>query len=479
MIVDKSIRLRFAPSPTGLMHLGNVRTALMNYLFAFQKGGTFVLRIEDTDQQRTIERGVERIIEFLEWLHLSFDEGPFLQSERSSLYETYLEKLQTASLIYRCFCTPEDLEKRRERQIALKQPPRYDRTCLTLSEATIVERLQASTPFIWRVKLDHGQSIAITDLAHGQVIFELKNFSDFAITRADGTFTFLFANFVDDVEMRISHVVRGEDHLTNTACQAFLYVALGYTLPIFWHLPILCNAQGAKLSKRDFGFSLGDLQAAGFLPEAILNYLAISGGGSFEQEIMSLKELVERFDFTKIHSTGHIRYDLERLRWINHKWIERLSTAELALRVMPILNAAYPNYFNNSADSVQQIEKLLSVFKSEMVTLVDVVRILAFYFVEPVIQKTDVMAAIPEDYSKHIALSIQKRLEADLEIKSDFIENLKNAATTSNIPVKHFFAFVRIALTGNARGPAIIELLQALPAQEAYKRVMQVCSAVL
>lgn len=210
------IRVRFAPSPTGLMHLGNVRTALMNYLFAKQKKGTFIIRIEDTDTQRNFDPEAKQILANLFWLGLSYQEGPleggpyapYFQAQRTTTYTHYLNILEQKGYIYRCFCTTEELEKKRQRQIALKMPPRYDRTCLAYSQEEVDRRLRNTTPFIWRVKLDPETSITIHDLAHGSITFDFKNFSDFPITRTDGTFTFIFANFVDDMVMGITHVIR-------------------------------------------------------------------------------------------------------------------------------------------------------------------------------------------------------------------------------------------------------------------------------
>src|SRR5579863_3116600 len=288
--------VRFAPSPTGMMHLGNVRTALINALFAKQKHGTFILRIEDTDAQRMHDPQAKQILEDLVWLNLVYDEGPiaggphgpYFQSQRMHLYEKTRTLFEEKHLIYRCFCTEDELAKKRERQLALKLPPRYDRTCIALSSDTVAKHLAENSPFIWRFKLDHERSITITDLAHGAITFDLSNFSDFPITRQDNSFTFMFANFVDDYLMNVTHIFRGADHLSNTANQAALFDALNISLPTYWHMPILCNLEGKKLSKRDFGFSLRDLRDAGFLAQAINNYVGIIGG-SFKEEIMPLE----------------------------------------------------------------------------------------------------------------------------------------------------------------------------------------------
>ncbi len=214
--MSKPVRLRFAPSPTGIMHLGNIRAALLNYLFARQKDGSFVLRIEDTDPQRNFDPGGAKIIADLQWLSLNYDEGPaiegpyapYLQSRRSSLYQEKLKELQEKGVIYRCFCTSEELDKRRQRQIALKQPPRYDRTCAKLSSQEIQQKLDAGIPFIWRFKIDHAKTVSFEDLARGTMKFDAANFSDFPITRQDGSPTFMFANAVDDITMNITVVMR-------------------------------------------------------------------------------------------------------------------------------------------------------------------------------------------------------------------------------------------------------------------------------
>ena len=471
-------RVRFAPSPTGLMHLGNVRTALMNYLFAHQKNGTFVLRIEDTDPQRNMDPGAEKIIADLGWLDLAYDEGPakdgkygpYFQSERTKLYQEKLKELEKKGLIYRCFCTAEELEKKRQQQIALKMPPRYDRTCYNLSEAEIKEKLEKGVPFIWRMKVDPSEKIEVTDLARGTITFDMSNFSDFPLTRQDGSFTFIFANGVDDMEMHITHVLRGEDHLTNTANQAVLYRAFNTPLPVFLHLPILCNAEGKKLSKRDFGFSLHDLKAAGFLPEAIDNYLMIIGGGTFEQEIMSLDQLVKALDFDHIHSTGHVRYDVDKLRWINHKWIDRYDPKKLMLAARPFLEKEFPQAANIDD---KKLTDLIQAIKTDLTTLQDVPNALGFYFKMPKITKERLTEHIPEKQHAQISKIIEQQLRT-ISDADTFVETIKHEAKQNNIPLKLIFTALRLALIGSAKGPSIHDLLAMLNTEEAQKRIQTI-----
>ncbi len=467
------IRVRFAPSPTGMMHLGNVRTALMNYLFAKQKNGTFIIRIEDTDFERNFDPQAKHILADLAWLDLTYQEGPlkggyhepYFQSQRTKLYQDELAEFVRKNLIYRCFCTTEELEKKRQRQLALKQPPRYDRTCLKLTPETIESYVAENRPFIWRFKLNQEEPVTVHDLAHGSIKFDLKSFSDIPLTRQDGTFTFMFANFIDDMQMEITHVIRGEDHLSNTAGQVAMYQACGITPPTFWHLPILCNAEGKKLSKRDFGFSLGDLRTAGFLPEAIDNYLAIIGG-SFEQEIMSLEEIAQKFNFEHLSPTSQIKYDIEKLKWLNHKWIARVNIERLTQLCLPYLTSFYPEAKNIP---IATLHKLIDMIRTDLVTLHDIAPSLEFYFKTPVLTKILFADIAPEHVAK-----IQKMVEHQLHNlpkPDDFMHQLKTDAHQQAVPTKALFMALRIALIGKAQGPSIHDIIEMLGTDEAKKRL--------
>ena len=468
------VRVRFAPSPTGMMHLGNVRAALINFLFAHQKDGTFVLRIEDTDAQRMLDPEAKKIIEDLAWLGLTYDEGPlvggphapYFQSDRMHLYEEQRTNFEQKNLIYRCFCTEDELAKKRERQQALKLPPRYDRTCLFLSSEEAITQIARNTPFIWRFKLNHAHSVTITDLAHGKTTFDLSNFSDFPITRQDGSFTFMFANFVDDCAMKITHVFRGEDHLSNTANQAAMFDALNIPLPIYWHMPILCNLEGRKLSKRDFGFSLRDLKDAGFLADAINNYVGIIGS-SFKEEIMSLPQLIDAFNFDSMHATGRITYDLEKLKWVNKNWITRCTPEHLTTLCRPFLNNAYANAQTVSDET---LTTLLQTIKSELVTLQDAVTALEFYFVDVRILSADIEACIPDSSHQTIKEMITENLSL-LSNPTEFATSTKNAAKNKNLPLKELFWFLRLAMMGKTNGPAIHELVEMLGEEQSRNRI--------
>lgn len=477
---EKPVRVRFAPAPTGMMHLGNIRTALMNFLFAQQKHGTFVLRIEDTDFERNYDPDAIKIQEDLAWLHLHHTEGPgkggaygpYFQSQRGPIYREMLDQLIAAQKVYRCFCTEKQLEEKRQLQIILKQPPRYDRSCFNLAAERVEELLLEKHPFIWRFAIDHTMVVEITDLARGIVRFELQHFSDFPLTRQDGSFTFIFANFVDDMTMKMTHVFRGEDHLSNTANQAALYHAFNAPLPIFWHMPILCNAEGKKLSKRDFGFSLRDLKESGYLPQAICNYLAILGG-SFEHEIMSLEELTSRINFDAQHTSGQIRYDLEKLRWMNHHWMMRLPTSEIAPLCLSYLHAAYPEAMLTNELALQLIEPI----KNDLITLPDAVEQLRFYFVEPTIKKEAVAALQENNVFDTLALLIKQELRQSSS-GDQFVSSLKKKTKESGIALQSLFMLLRLLLTGKQDGPTLATVITMLGWQKSAARIAQGLTAI-
>lgn len=470
------VRVRFAPSPTGIMHIGNLRTALLNYLFSQQKNGVFVLRIEDTDPQRNFDIGAKKIIADLNWMNLTYNEGPeiggpnapYFQSERMPIYRKKLEKLINKKLAYPCFCSEEDLDKKRTRQQALKLPPRYDRTCLRFTQEDIATRFEQKLPFIWRFKLDHDTTIEIQDLARGIVQFDLKNFTDFPLTRTDGSFTFMFANFVDDMVMKITDVFRGDDHLSNTAGQAALYQAFEVPIPKFYHMALLCNIDGKKLSKRDFGFSLHDLRQEGFLPEAINNYLAIIGG-SYDPEIMSLEELVKNINFEHAHA-NKIKYDVEKLRWVNHQWIQRVSPQELATRTKQFLQKAYPSIAQLDD---KKLAEIVQVLKTDFYTLADAVKELKFYFEAPTVSKAELEACVSPEYAASLKTMIKKEL-ANIENADAFAHALKAEAKKQNIPLKNLFWLLRLALMGEVNGPGIHDLIIILGPVESKKRIEKI-----
>ncbi len=465
-------RVRFAPSPTGTLHLGNIRAALINLIFARQHNGTYILRVEDTDPKRLADPNAEQLLSDIAWLGIPYDEGPhiggpytpYFQSQRSETYQQFLDLLYEKGYIYRCFETPEELERKRAEQRALGMPPRYGREGLKLSEDEIAHRLANNVPYVWRFKLP-DTSIRIYDLARGYIDFDLTHFGDFALTRQDGSFTFMFANFVDDYIMNISHIFRGEDHLSNTALQAALYHAFNAQPPTYYHLPIIANTEGKKLSKRDFGFSLQDLRESGFLPEAICNYLGILGS-SFAKEIMDIPEMVQHVHINKHSPTGTIHYDIEKLRWMNQQWIQKLDYDDLAQRCRPFLEAVYPEAHTTPNAMLKQ---LVATLHTDLVTLYDAVQVFAFYFHKP---------EIPQVWLEHFNIEehrpllrrISHHIDWNTEAETIFA-NIKHMVKDAQAPMRSAMSLIRLALTGKPQGPGIKELVSLLPAETVRERI--------
>jgi glutamyl-tRNA synthetase len=462
---NKNYRLRFAPAPTGMMHLGNIRTALMNFLFAKKHNADFVIRVEDTDPSRNFDPEAQQIISDLDWLGITFNEGPYFQSQRTEIYQKSLQNLINNKFVYRCFCTQEELYKKRERQRALHTAPRYDRACVKLSENEIDQRVQKKNPFIWRLKLNHDKNIAISDLARGTINFECKNFSDFPLTRSDGTFTFMFANCIDDITMNITHVFRGEDHLSNTAGQAALFEIFKQPLPTFWHMPILCNIDGKKLSKRDFGFALVDLKKEGYLPEALINYLALTGS-SFNHKLKTLKDIIDQYDFNNINSSGQIKYDPQQLLLLNKKWIQHLDNNDLAKRCTTFLHEEIKEY-NFSQET---LANWLSFAKSEMETIDDCKKALAPIITIPIMSEELFVDHLSAD-TAIIIINIIKAHIDKLDNPDIFLKEIKHTAYESNIKLKQLFYFIRLALMGSTQGYGIFELISMLGQQETAQRL--------
>jgi glutamyl-tRNA synthetase len=455
MIKNSSRRSRFAPSPSGIIHIGNLRSALMSFLCAKEEGGSFILRIEDTDQTRTQDYFLQIIYKILDTMKLYPDEGPlqggkygpYIQSQRKQQYDNYLSLFLQKNLIYRCFKTPEELEIIKNKQIALKLPPKYERTILSAEEES--KYLSENKPFVWRFKLPHEITI-IQDKVKGEIKYNLIHFSDCPITRDDLSYTFLFANFVDDVSMNINYIVRGEEHLSNTAIQSCMYDVLNIPKPLFYHLPLICDGNGKKLSKRNFGFNIEDLLGEGYLPEAIINYIAIVGS-NFKSEIMSLQEMIDNKIFSKTKSTGFITYDAEKLLWINMKWMQKIDTETFIKHLIEYKKN------NITIDTViPENKNLIDDIKKESKTIKD------FFFHINSIMNDQLIITMDRNAETYIMYL----RDIILEEKNDFIDYLflknkiKEFALKNTIEEKKLYNILRVLLINKQEGISIGVLLK-------------------
>jgi len=327
-----SIRTRFAPSPTGMLHIGGVRTALFCWLYARHNGGQFVLRIEDTDLERSTPEAVQAILDGMEWLRLTPDEGPFYQTRRMDRYKEVLTQFLQAGKAYRCYCSKDELDAMRARQTAAKQKPRYDGTCRHRTAPLV-----GVSPVI-RFKNPEAGSVIVKDVVHGDVRFENVELDDLVIARSDGTPTYNFCVVIDDWDMRITHVIRGDDHLNNTPRQINMLEALGAKTPVYAHVPMILGPDGAKLSKRHGAVSVLQYREDGFLPEALLNYLVRLGWSHGDQEVFSIAEMVEHFDIQDVNKSASA-FDPDKLLWLDQQHIQRSAPEHLAEYLQPHLAA--------------------------------------------------------------------------------------------------------------------------------------------
>ncbi len=406
---QENVRVRFAPSPTGYLHIGSLRTALYNALFAKKYGGTFILRIEDTDQKRLVadatEKLLQTLIRFFPWdegLKIYSEKGefhtetigkygPYVQSNRLEIYKEHVEELMSKGKAYRCFCTAERLIEMRTEQESRKLPTGYDGRCRDLSTEDVALRMKNGESFVVRLRVAHdGKNIVFKDLVRGNVSFSKNTLDDQVLLKSDGFPTYHLANVVDDHLMCISHVIRGEEWLSSTPKHVLLYEAFGWDIPTFAHLPLLLNADRSKLSKRQGDVAVEDYLAQGYLPEALINFVALLGwnpGEGKTQEIFSLDELVEAFDCAHIHKGGAV-FDTKKLDWLNAQYIKSLSTDDLLAKSLPFLEQK-PWFISASFEmkTPEYLRKVLMVERDRLVKFADVGDAIAtFFFAEPKIE---------------------------------------------------------------------------------------------
>ncbi len=455
MMNDTPIRVRIAPSPTGDPHVGTAYIALLNYLFARQRHGRFILRIEDTDRTRFVETSEQMIFESLRWLGLAWDEGPdvgggygpYRQSERTELYRAAVLRLQESGKAYRCFCTPERLEAMRKQQAAAKQPPRYDRTCLQLSPAQVSENLARQVPFVVRMAVPQPGETTFRDELRGEIRFDHANVDDQVLLKSDGYPTYHLANVVDDHAMEISDVIRAEEWISSTPKHVLLYQAFGWPAPRFWHMPLLRNPDKSKISKRKNPVSLIYYRQAGFLPAALINFLGLLGGGMpADLEQFNLAEMAEKFQFERISLGGPV-FDLEKLRWLNGVYLRALPPETL-------LGELRENVFGES-----YLRQIVPLVQERIETLAQAADLADFFFRDEVAPPPEVY--LPKKRSKEETLKMSSELLAGLEA-SDWThpaleKTLRDLAEQSGWPAKEVFMLFRAILTGKTASPPLLE----------------------
>ena len=456
-----SVRTRFPPSPTGALHLGSVRTALYNYLFSRHHGGTFVLRIEDTDRERSTAESTAAILEGMQWLGLEWDEGPFHQTERTELYRALADRLLAEGHAYRCWCTPEKLEAKREAAMRSGGRGGYDRTCRDRTSGP-----GEGMPFVVRFRAPVDGETVLDDLVKGRIAFQNADLDDFVILRSDGSPIYNFCVVADDVDMRITHVIRGDDHVANTPRQLLIYQALGAPLPRFAHIPMILGADRTRLSKRHGATSVLEYREQGFLPDALVNYLARLGWSHGDQELFTRRELIEKFSLENVGTSPAI-FNPEKLAWVNFQFLKDTQPATLARLVAPHLERAG---LPVPADPVW-LARALTSLRERAKTLVELADAARFYLVDAVEMTPKAAAQLRPEIAPALD-DLTARLAATAEWQPAAIE----AAFHETI-AQHGLALgklaqpVRAAVTGSTASPGIYEVLDVLGRERSLARL--------
>jgi len=475
-----TIRVRFAPSPTGFFHIGNAKTALYNWLFARHTGGTFVLRLEDTDTERSKEEYADVLCDCLHWLGLDWDEGPafgdvpekgafgpYRQSQRTHLYKREVERLLAEGKAYKCFCSKEELDAERERAAAEKRPPRYSGKCRNLTPAEVAAK--GNAPFAVRFRVPSGAT-EIDDLVQGVVRTENKEIDDFIIVKPNGDPVFHLAVVVDDGLMKITHVIRGDDHLTNAARHVMLFKALGYQVPKFAHCPLVHDEKGQKYSKRLHGANVLDWRADGYLPETLLNYLALLGWTPADgSELLTREQLVNAFTLDRVGASAS-RFDLKKVQWLNGQHIRMLSPEDLRDRVTPILRDAG---FDVDSKSLEWLTRMTVICQEKIKTINEITAYTDFFFSEPT--EYEEKAARKQWEGEGVSDRMKAILGVVRGVSEWTHDALKAAfeqlAAQSGATIGQLVHPTRLALTGKSVGPGLFELAELLGRETCIVRI--------
>jgi len=449
------VRVRFAPSPTGFLHIGGVRTALFNWLYARQQHGVFILRIEDTDQSRSTDDSIQAIIEGMKWVGLDWDEGPYRQTERMDLYRGHAMQLLEKDRAYWCICKAEDLEARRKEAELKGLSPRYDGRCrkLGITNPTGEAALRFKAP-------QEGQTV-VDDLIKGKVVFDNTVLDDLILLRSNGYPTYNFSVVVDDALMHITHVVRGDDHLTNTPRQVPIFQALGFPVPQFGHLPMILGSDRARLSKRHGATSIMAYKDMGYLPEAMVNYLVRLGWSHGDQELFTRQELIEKFSWKNVQSSAAV-FNSDKLLWLNAEYIKTSPPRQVALALVPLLDAAGLKDEVRSV-SAEWLAKLVVLVRERTKTLVEMVEWVRPYFGQAVTFDEE---AARKFLTPAIASALGKllaRFEAfSVFSKQEWEESFKQLVREEGMKMGQLAQPVRVALTGRAASPGLFEVMEVL-----------------
>ena len=481
------IRVRYAPSPTGHLHIGNARTALFNYLFARHNGGDFIIRIEDTDTKRNIEDGEKSQLDNLKWLGMDWDEspanpgeyGPYRQSERADIYQPLIDQLLASNRAYKCYCTPEELEAEREAQRARGEMPHYSGKCSHLTpEEQAQKEAQGLEPVI-RFRVPKNTEFKFHDMVKGEISFESDNVGgDFVIQKRDGMPTYNFAVAVDDHMMKITHVLRGDDHIANTPKQLMIYDAFGWQAPEFGHMTLIINSEtGKKLSKRDESILqfIEQYRELGYLPEAMFNFIALLGWSPVgEDEIFSQDELIKMFDPNRL-SKSPAAFDAKKLEWVNNHYIKAMDLDVLVEMCLPYLQKAGRISEDLSAEELERVKKIVALYQPQMSYAAQIVELSELFFTEHPILDDAAKEVLAGETVPQVLAAFKAKLEAMDTVEAPSVKAaIKEVQKETGVKGKNLFMPIRVAVSGQTHGPELPETVELLGKEKALAHLEQV-----
>lgn len=480
--MSSQVRVRYAPSPTGHLHIGNARTALFNYLFAKNHGGKFIIRIEDTDQKRNIEGGEQSQLNYLKWLGIEWDEsidvggdyGPYRQSERNDIYSNYYNELLEKGLAYKCYCTSEELEAEREAQTARSEMPRYSGKCRNLTEEDR-KALEAEgrEPSI-RFAVPAGKVYTFNDMVKDDVSFESDGIGDFVIVKKDGIPTYNFAVALDDHLMEISHVLRGDDHISNTPKQMMIYEAFGWETPVFGHMTLIVNENRKKLSKRDESIIqfIEQYKDLGYQPDALFNFIAMLGWSpKGEEEIFSKDQFIDIFDADRLSKSPAV-FDTQKLVWMNNQYLKNLDLDEVVELAVPHLEQAERISKNRTPEEDAWVRSLVALYQEQMSYGAEIVELSELFFKEELAYDEEASAVLAEEQVPEVMTELQKQLSALEAFEAAEIKKaIKAVQKETGHKGKKLFMPIRVAVTGQTHGPELPNAIEVLGKERVLARI--------
>lgn len=484
-----SVRVRFAPSPTGFVHIGSLRTALYNYLFAKKMGGTYLLRVEDTDRTRLVDGAIENMLSAMNWAGVNHTEGvvldefgkvtqkgeygPYIQSERLDIYKKYIQKLLDEDKAYYCFCTKDRLDKLRETQKENGENPKYDGYCKSLSKEEIQKRIENGEEYVIRLKLPKNHTIKFKDLVRGETEFNTNDLDDQVLIKADGFPTYHFAVVVDDYLMKITHVIRGEEWVSSTPKHVYLYEAFGWEAPTFVHLPNILNTEKKKLSKRQGDVAVEDFKKKGYLPQGLINYVSLVGWSPEEnKELFTMSELENSFSIERVSKSGGV-FDTEKLNWVNQHYIKEADDSYLTDLAIPFLVEEGFIKEDEVNSKYEFIKGMVSVLKEKLQYVKEITLHANIFFGDKVkLEDSECEEFLKLEHMNTLINSLCEKVESSEKVDEEFVKAMfKEIQKEHGIKGKNLFMGSRVILTGQMHGPDLPKTMEVLGKEICLNRI--------